>query len=183
MRAMNRVYVNRSLAAVVVLGLLLLAAGALSAAFADRAAGQSATPDGRALVVEPRATSIGKTGCYKNATDPHKAVKTPGNPMKGFGEIRGPGKQRYCPQKKDRLFIETTLWIKGNNGDRTWNVADRSTNGCTTCARTAIGATSPCRNNNSNLYYTEAYVYIKNNGNETADRGYSDVVTRNCGPG
>lgn len=180
---MNRTYVSRSLAAAVTLALLLLAAGALSAAFADPVAGQSATPDGRTLAIESRSTPIGNTGCEKNATDPHRAASTNFRDMKGFGEIRGPGKKRYCLAKKDTLFVRTTLWIKGDNGDTTWNVADIGRNSCTTCARTAVGATSPCNNNNSNRYYTSVYVYIKNNGNVVTDRGFSNTVTRDCGPG
>ena len=121
-------------------------------------------------------TEIDNTGCYKNASNPHIARKPPDpRRAKGFGEIVN------CNEEKDRLYVHTTLWKKGNNGDTTWAAVDGKSRSCTTCYHTGIGAVRVCENTRDNLFQTTVWAEVTNNGNVNNEIGYSRIVTLNCG--
>jgi hypothetical protein len=168
----------------------LLAVGALSVTFADRVAGQSASPPASATSVSSASppasatsedftilsTPIEGSGCDKNANNPHIATSDGPRRAKGFGEI-----VKYCNTRKDHLWVRTQLWKKGNNGDTTWANVDEDFRECFTCWHTGIGAEKNCANRNDNLFQTVARVGVYHNGQVYADTGESRIVTLNCG--
>lgn len=181
---------NRLYATVGVLALVLLAVGALSVTFADRVAGQSASPaasvpaaapaaaasapaDGS--TVEPLSNPIDNTGCDVNAGNPHIAQSIQAPTAKGYGTVF------RCNEKKDQLAVRTQLLKKGNNGDTTWSVVDEKYQDCFTCYKTGIGAVRHCDNRRDNEFKTIARGLVYNNGSSHADTGESRAITLDCG--
>ena len=200
---------HRTHVTLVTLAAVLLAAGALSATFAGWAAGQSASaqasapagvtasagasacaegstpaldqplPVGTCIpaedvesAVQPLSTAIGNTNCEKNAGNPHIATSmTPDAAKTVGGVIR-------CSTKKDYLYAQARLYKK--EGD--WYVLkDTGQGDCNDCYRKMLPAYRSCWNNNSNKFWADAYVKVRNNGNVTEDVGQSQRVTLNCG--
>ncbi len=178
---------HRTHVTLVTLAAVMLAVGALSATLAGRAAGQSAPSETSSppaasaslapgdYTVEPFSNPVGGTGCEVEANNPHIATSDGPYRAKGFGKIFG------CNEKKDYLWVKTTLWKKGNNGDTSWSVADRKSRDCRTCFTTGIGAERACANRQDNNFQTTTDVFVQHNGNSTDDGGRSRIVTLNCG--
>lgn len=181
----------RTYVMLVALALSLLSVGALYGTFADRAAGQSASAEASALAldqplplgtripaeevefaVQPLSTSIGSTNCRKNAGNPHIAASYFPDAAKTVGGVI------KCSTKKDYLHAQARLWKKEG---KYYTLKDTGTGECNNCYRKVLPAFRKCWNRNSNKFWADAYVKVRNDGNVHKGVGQSQVVTLNCG--